>query len=251
MINSNAEFFIEVMNMINYAGIAIGNFDYVKKVFEDPVNEYIIGSTNIATFKTIQWLAHSKIYHKTASYNKVENLVDVMQKQYNNWVPSLNSELNRTLHVSMSISCFVLEKYNDAYYYCRRSLDIYRKNVREESSAFAHMFLLLITFELNNIKLFDAAQKNTHSYFYKKRNQHHFEKVMCNCLGKSFYAVGYESKRKFYETSLSELENMSKNNIQKANFNIFNYPRWLQSKIEKISYREYVEKVVAEEYGKV
>lgn len=246
LVTANAEFFIEIMNMINYAGIACANFSLVQKLFEDPVLENIKDATNTANFKTIQWLTLSKIYHKTANYKMVEVLVGTMHKEYNSWVPLLNAEQNKTLHTSLSISCFALEMHEQAYHYCKLSLDEFRKNVREESSAFAHLFLLLISYEMNNMKLFEAAQVNTNAYFYKKKKQHPFEKIISSCLAKSFYLTNISEKNNHYESALLQLEQMKENAVQQAAFKIFNYPRWLQSKIERMNYRQYVEKITAE-----
>jgi hypothetical protein len=62
---------------------------------------------------------------------------------------------------------------------------------------------------------------------------------------KAFHLTSYSERKTLFETTLEELQNMSENNVQKAAFNIFNYPRWLQSKIERISYRQYVESLTA------
>ncbi len=245
-ISTNAEFFIEVMNMINYAGVACGNLAYVKLAFDDAIHSSIKDKTNKANFQTIRWITQSKIYHKTAQYNEVDKLVSVIKKEYKVWAPLLNAELNMTLQNSIAISCFVLENYEDAFYYCKNAFTSYRKSGRQESSAFTQIFLLLIHFEMNSERLFESQLKNTSSFFKRKKEQHPFEKIMINCLGKAFYLQSYEEKKALFESTLQKLEEKKGNKVQKAAFNIFNYPRWLQSKIERVTYRAYVESLSQE-----
>ena len=244
-IPANVEFFIEVMNMINYAGIASGDFAFVQAVFEDSITKQIKDKTNSANFKAIRYITLSKIYHKTAQYNEVDKLVSQIKKEYKEWASLLNAELHMTLQNSIAISCFVLEQYEDAFYYCKNAYTSYRKSVRQESSAFTQIFLLLIHFEMKNHRLFESQSKNTSSYFKKKAQQHPFEKIMVSCLIKAFYLPSYSERKALFQATLEKLREKSDNNVQKAAFNIFNYPRWLQSKIERISYRQYVESLTA------
>ncbi len=242
-LQTDSEFFIELLYMINYVGILHGSYQYVEDVFNDPINE-LVGEAQRANFEAIKYLALNKIYNKTARYTEVEKLVAFMKAKYKQWEPVLNADLNRTLNLSLGIASFVLENYTDALYFTKRGLAYFRDGAREEHASVANMLLLLITYNLNNDRLFDAQYRSTYSYFNKRPKKHPFEKALVQCLHRTFYMNDHTEKKAFYQRTLSLLEKSKDDKVQQMTFNIFNYPGWLSSRIQRIPYREYVRKNV-------
>ncbi len=243
-IRSDAEFYIELLYMINYAGILHQSYDYVEAVFNDPVNNEIGEPAQRANFEIIKFLALNKIYNKTARYREVEKLVRFMKAKYGQWEPVLNSDLNRTTNLSLGIACFVLEQYDDALYFVKRGISFFREGAREEHSAVAQILLLLICYSLNNSKLFDAQYRATYSYFYRQKKKHPFETALVQCLHHTFYLKDNRKKTEAFRKTLEIFEQNKDDIVQQMAFSIFNYPGWLISKVQRISYREYVERKV-------
>jgi hypothetical protein len=244
---THGEYYIELMYMINYAGVLQGAYKYVSDSFNDQVNDLIAEPVQRANFEAIKYLALNKIYNKTARYNEVKKLVIAMKVHYPDWEPMLNADMNRTANLSMAIACFVLEQFDDAHYYARRALTYFRDGVREEHTPVAQILLLLITYSLNNAKLFDAQYRSTYNYFYKRKKQHPFETALVQCLHRSFYMTDIQSKRNEYQKALDVFDKHKDDIVQQMAFSIFNYPGWLVSKVQRVSYRQYVERRVKEE----
>jgi hypothetical protein len=245
-IGTDGEFYIELMYMINYAGILNQSFQYVEDTFNHPLNEQIKEPAQKANFEVIKYLALNKIYNKTARYDKVEKLVSSMKLLYPQWEPELNSDMNRTANLSLGIGCFVLENYSDALYFIKRGLNWYREGAREEHSAIGHILLLLASYNLNNSRIFDAQYRSTYSYFYKRKKKHPFETALVQCLHRTFYMKDNKTKTEEFKKTLEVFEKNKNDVIQQMAFSIFNYPGWLISKVQRIPYRRYVEQKVLE-----
>ncbi|HUR64985.1 MAG TPA: hypothetical protein VMZ03_01440 [Chitinophagaceae bacterium] len=241
---THGEYYIELMYMINYAGVLHGSYKYVSDVFNDPLNDLIAEPVQRANFEAIKYLALNKIYNKTARYNEVKKLVTAMKLHYPGWEPMLNADMNRTANLSLAIASFVLEQFDDAHYYARRALTYFRDGVREEHTPVAQILLLLITYGLNNARLFDAQYRSTYNYFYKRKKQHPFETALVQCLHRSFYLTDSQSKIKEYQKALDVFDRHKDDIVQQMAFTIFNYPAWLVSKVQRISYRQFVERKV-------
>lgn len=240
-LSSESEFFIEVLYMINYSGILDGKFGYVESVFDDPVNASI-GHAQRANFEAVKFLALNKIYNKTAQYGKVEKLVSFVKSKYRSWEPMMNADMNRTLTLSVGIASLVLENHNDAIYFIKKAISEYNKGGRQEQAAVGQLLLLLAAWHLNNARYFDAQYKSAYNYFYKHQKKRPFETIIMQCLQKSFYVTDRKEKLAAFRSAVSQLEMNANDQIQKRAFNIFNFQGWLNANLERIPYRQYVQR---------
>ena len=247
---SDAEHYIELLYMVNYAGVQHGSYEYVETVFNEPVNELITDEVQAAHFEAVKYLALNKVYNKTARYGDVAKLVDNMKGKYAQWELLVNPELNRTLCFSLGISYFVLDNYTESLQFIKRGVTYFKDGTREEQFIFANLFLLLILFNMNNTKLFDAQYKSTYAYFYKrskptragaKRQQQPFERTLMHCFHDTFYLSSYKEKSATFQKAVVELEANADNEVLKQILGIFNFRGWLLSQIQRISYRQYVQ----------
>jgi hypothetical protein len=245
-ISTHAEHYVELMYMINYTGILQGEYQFVTNAFNDPCNDLIREPVQRANFEATKYLALNKIYNKTARYQEVDKLVRFMKVRYVHWEPLLNADMNRTVNLSLGIGSFVLEQYDDALYFTKRAVTYFRDGTREEHMAVAQVLLLLITYSLNNPRLFDAQYRNTYTYFYKRKKKHPFETALVQCLHRSFYMTDNKSKVQEYQKALDVFEENKDDVVQQMTFTIFNYPGWLQSKAQRVPYRRYVENKLKE-----
>lgn len=246
-LGTHGEFYIELLYMINYAGILHGEYAYVNAVFNDPLNAQLTDPTHRAYFEVTRSLALNKIYNKTARYEEVKKLLAAMKKSYESWDPYLNEELNSTLCFSMGVGYFATEQYDDALYFTRRAIVAYPKGTRDEHQVVGHLFLLLITYCMNHPRLFDAQYRTSYLFFYKRRKKQAFESAILQCLHRSFYMTENRKKNDEFQKALGLIELNKSDRIQQRAFAIFNFEGWLKSRIQRISYRQYVEKKVKEE----
>ena len=107
---------------------------------------------------------------------------------------------------------------------------------------FANLFLLLIQYNINNTKLFDAQYKSTYAYFYRKGKNNSFEKTLMHCFHDTFYLTSYKEKSILFQKAIKELDSNLDSDVQKQTLNIFNFHGWLLSQVPRISYKDYVQK---------
>lgn len=243
-IPSHGEFYIELLYMINYAGILNGSFDYVSSVFSDELNTEITNKNQRAYFEAIKYLALNKIFNKTARYDEVKKLVDFMKSIHKRWEPSLNEELNSTVNFSLGVASFALEQYEDALYFTKRAITGFPEGTREEQVSVGQLLLLLIAWNIGNPRVFESQYRATYTYFYKRKKKQVFETALVQCLHRTFYMQEQKKKTAEFKKTLQLLEENNQLPLQQRAFSIFNFPGWLQSKILRLSYRSYVEKKV-------
>lgn len=248
-IATHGEYFIELLYMINYAGILNGSFSYVSNVFKDPVTELVKEPIQRANVEAIKYLALNKIYNKTARYNEVNRLLVLMKKQYKEWEPLLNADMNRTVSLSLGIGCLVLEQFDDALYFIKRGITLFRDGARDEHDATARLLLLLVCYNMTNSRLFDAEYRSAYAFFYKRKRKHVFEKELVQCLHRTFYMKDNKKKIAAFKSTLAVFENNREDVVQQMAFSIFNYPGWLMSRIQRTSYRQFTEKMVKTKKG--
>lgn len=246
-LSTHGEFYIELLYMINYAGILQGDFAYVQTIFNDPLNDQLADPSHRTYFEVTRSLALNKIYNKTARYEEVKKLLAVMKKSYVGWDPFLNEELNSTLCFSMGVGYFATDQFDDALYFTRRSISAYPSGTRDEHHVVGQLLLLLICWSLNNPKLFDAQYRSGYLFFYKRRKKQPFETAILQCLHRSFYMTEMRKKNDEFEKALEVIAVNKSDRIQQRAFAIFNFEGWLKSRLQRISYRQYVEKKVKEE----
>jgi hypothetical protein len=246
-IKEDGEFYIELLYMINYAGIIQHEYTKVEDILNDGLNDLIGEESQRANFEVVKFLALNKIYNKTAHYKKVEKLLVDMKKGIAKWEPVLNDDLNLTIHVSLGIGCFVLEQYSDSLNHLKRSAQLCRVGTRKDLASTTHILLFLVTYSMNNSKLFDAQYRATYAWFYKHKNRHLYESALVQCLHRSFYMPDLKDKIAEYQAALEILAACREDDVQQQTFNIFNFEGWLVSRIQRITYRQYVERKVKQE----
>jgi|CXWL01.1.fsa_nt_gi hypothetical protein len=255
-IKTDTEHYIELLYMVNYAGIMHRAYDYVEFVFNHKANGLIDDEAQKANFEAVKYLALNKVYNKTARYGEVVKLAENMKAKYTRWEPLLSAELNRSVCFSLGIASFVLDSYTESLQFIKRGVTYFKDGTREEQYIFANLFLLLISYNMNNTKLFDAQYKSTYTYFYRKARPAgssgpgkilSFEKTLMHCFHDTFYLTSYREKSSLFQKAVDELELNRDSEVQKQTFNIFNFHGWLLSQVQRISYKEYVLKKYTEE----
>ena len=243
-IKKDGEFYIELLYMINYAGILHGDYDFVINSFNHPANLQLTDNLQSANFEALKFLAFNKIYNKTAQYDKVKKLNTNIKTKYLEWEPYLTHSLIRTINFSLGIAFLVLGNYEDALFFIKRGNNYFKDGTREEYTAISHILLLILTYSMDNDRLFEAEYRATYTYFNKRQNNHPSEIALIHCLKRCFYAKNKKDKQQEFKKALAVIEQHKNNSVQKLYLTIFNYRGWLQSRLENISYRTYVERQV-------
>ena len=106
-------------------------------------------------FESIEFQAWNRLYNKTCQYDKVELLLKNSSPKLNHWLPHVSFDAKDLLQGSFGIAYFVLENFEEAYYYMSTIVQDYNKKSRKEFHTFCYLFQTLITYEMRNDILFD------------------------------------------------------------------------------------------------
>lgn len=240
------ENYIEVLYIFYYTAVLAKDYQHVIDIMQHSANKKITGEIHRAYFETVKHLALNRVYNKLADYNKVEVLVTNMKKNANHWEQYINTDLQRTLRLSIGIACFVLRDYDNAYHYIKNAVLLFNDATRTEHYSFAYLFLLIICFEKKDHYLFDLQYKSTYSYFYRKEKPLPFEKATLQTLHKAFNAKDFKTTQQLFSELYDMLKLTANSPVQQQVFSIFNVPVWLESKIYRVPYKEWVMKKVRE-----
>ncbi|MBS1771711.1 MAG: hypothetical protein JST82_02535 [Bacteroidetes bacterium] len=243
-ISYDQENYMEVLYIFYYTAILAKDYEHILTVMDHETNARIKGNAKRAYFETIKHLALNRVYNKLADYRAVRLLVNDMKQHASEWEQHINTDLQRTLRLSIGISCFVLQDYDDAYHYVKNALLLFNDDTRKEHYSFAHLFLLLICFEKKDDYLFDLQYKSTYSYFYRHESPLPFEKTILQELNKTYLAKSFKELQKNFTQLQQSLKLTSSDPVQQMVFSMFNVPLWVESKLNRIPYQDWVVKKV-------
>jgi tetratricopeptide (TPR) repeat protein len=243
----NGEHYLELLYMISYTGVSSGQYDFVTTVFEDEANNHIEDMVQRANFEAIRFVSYNRVYNKTAKYDQAKKLLAKIKPEYPGWAPLLNTDMNKTVTLSLGIGSFVLEQYDDALFFTKKAIDYFKEGTREEHTVISQVLLLLTVYCMDSPRLFGAQYKNAYNFFHRRQTKSPCETALIQCLNRTFYMTDRKAKLNEYRKVLAITNQYSADPVQKNIFSIFNYPGWLQSRIMRITYRQFVEQKVKAE----
>ncbi|MBS1615793.1 MAG: hypothetical protein JST06_06695 [Bacteroidetes bacterium] len=240
---------IQLANISCYNGFAENNILWTERVL-DQFTIWANEGPNTPRFR-YRWEAiffHNtlKIAHKKADYERVAALMDDdaqrVLDQMAIAVPPLES---LAIGVSMAISLFVLERYDDAEQLLLVLKDRNRNLVRDDISYFILTFQLAILFELKDWRRLSSAIEAAYQAFYKRGKLRPFEKDIMSFLKSLLTNRTHKESIRTIEGFLPRLEQYRSDQQWRSYLLFFNYYDWLQSKLAGLSYREYKKQLLA------
>lgn len=239
-ITFDPENYLEALYIFSYSAVSSMRFEAFECVFNFDIRSHIKQTPTYYYYDTIKHLTLVRYYHKIANYDKVETIVKYTMKQLSKWEDYLNTEFKRTVYLSLSISCFVLEDYNNAFYYTKYAVNNLNDHLRVEQISFANLFLLTILYDKKDWLTFENQYNTSYSYFYRSENPQNFEKNIVSTLHKISGIKSKSNNNEIWHQLLNSLEAEQDTQILNNVLSIFNFKRWIKSKIQKIPYKQLV-----------
>lgn len=237
-ISYHSEAYLEVLFTYTYAAIHLRKFRKVEALYQHTCNKQIKDRFNINYFNVLRHLSFLRICHKEGNYAGVSGLLKKLRPFANEWRAFLQPDIQRPL--SMAISYFVLDNFQEADGYARQALLFFQEDVRSDQARVTHLLLLLICYEMKNEWTFDNQYKACYQYFYRNKFISNFEKDLMNALKKTFPYRRNEKNLELLNSTLNRL-NLNKTRIKEEVCHIFNFPGWIASRIEGKIYRNWVQ----------
>jgi hypothetical protein len=189
-----------------------------------------------------------RFYASTYQYKKAEQLLTDFNKELPSIIKHLSISNKLTLFLNSSILQFALGNYDVSLEYLNAYFEIADNSFRKDAFKFALIFNLFIHFKLGNLQLLENLLKNIKQSFRKEKQIFLYEKILIDFLSKAIGNINKKDKIKLMKKTKIQLEEIKIDIIQKDAMRYFNFPRWFESQILQIPYKqmpEYLEKLKA------
>lgn len=182
-----------------------------------------------------------KIHHKNARYDQVAELVarqgkGILEKTSKVLPPVMGLSIT----CSMCITYFVLEDYDAAEDLLLDVVNTNRDIQREDILYFTSIFYLLILLEKKSLFQLSNAISTNYFRLYNKKKLQPFEKELMLFLKQLANKPSEKEQREIIQQFIHRLEDYRNDPVKELYFLYFNYYGWLESKIQKIRYTEYM-----------
>ncbi len=186
-----------------------------------------------------------KIAHKKADYDRVASLMDEdAQRILNQMALAMPPLETLSIGVSMVISLFALERFDDAEQLLLVLKDRNRNLARDDIFYFILTFQLAILFELKDWRRLSSAIEAAYQAFYKRGRLRPFEKDIMSFLKSLLTNRTHKESVQTIEAFLPRLDKY-RSDPELSNYLLFfNYYDWLQSKLAGMSYRAYKKQII-------
>lgn len=238
--------FINALQIINDTIFNNFSFDLYDEVIQFNYDNFLISIASKARIEFI--LANSKIkyYNKFALYEKLEQEIDKEVNYFNNNHYFIGIDMKLKYAGTYMISYFVIGKIDNSLLWLQKVKEWNKDLKREDLQNFYAFFEMLIILEINQIVLLRNKAKTVYQYFYQKRQLRPIEKDLLLCLKKASIIATRQSVHEFYKETYNVLAKYKNDGQQQYWFKYFNFWAWFESKVQNVTYKDFIKAIVAE-----
>ncbi len=180
------------------------------------------------------------LYAITGQFDKGIDMVPQIEEGFRLYGDKINSVRRAYLEANIAILHFCNEDYNQALKWSNQLLNNANIDKTLDIFCFTQILNLLIHLELGNKRLAPYALKSAQRYMQTRNRVYRFESVMLSFINKALKAKDEESLDQLYLDLNAGLSELYDDPFERAAFEYFDFPSWVQSKIEKRPYKEIV-----------
>jgi len=202
------------------------------KSLNSEVNRFVSASI----FEMVMYLDPGRF---TQSMPVRDTITEGMKK----YADKINAIEEITLLYNLFYSYFGTGEFSKALGIINQLLNEYQKELRYDVQSAVRILNLILHYELKNTMLLEYNAVSTYRFLYKSKRLYKLETIILNFIKKKMPGI-YTPKdemQAFIELR-KECEAIAEHPFEKKAFEYFDYIAWLDSKIEKISFEEIVQK---------
>lgn len=236
--------FLSCADYCFYNAFAIKKTDLAERYLKTygALAEKHLAKKDLERWEVIAFNTQLKIYHKYAQYDQVSRLLEAQAVRILEKVSRVLPPVTGISVISsVCISWFVLEQYDKAENLLIDINNLNHQVQREDILYFAAVFYLLILFEKKNYLQLNQAISTSYFRLYNKKKLQPFEKDLMLFLKHLSNEYSNSNKLEIIQHFLTRLENYRNDPVKDLYFLYFNYFGWLESKIKKMKYTEYMQ----------
>lgn len=246
-VTDDPEWFLNCADYYFYNAFALKDVSSAEKTLREytALARSFLAKADLERWEIMAFHTQLKICHKRAEYPQVAQLISGQAK----------SVLVRIYHVlppvialsivsSICISYFVLEQFDKAEDLLLDISEMNRNTQKEDIVYFIHIFYLLILLEKKSYLQLNHAISSAYFRLYNKKKLQPFEKDLMLFLKHLTNEFSEKGRIKIISNFLQQLDTYRNDPVKDLYFLFFNYYGWLESKVQKIPYAEYMRRRV-------
>ena len=235
--------FLQSVNVTSYHDFFLNDIDLAEvhlNSYSVLANKYLDIPHYRTRFQVIYFNAALKIFHKTGQYDRVQDLLTRQGREILNLADKLSPDPDMLpLFTSVSISYFVLRQWDEAEAMIMEAKEKNHILQREDMMYFTLVFHLLILYEKKEWYRLDSAIDAAYHFLYSRKKMRIFEREMMLFLKRLSTSRDKIREQSICFQFLQRLQRINEKDIPLYSL-YFNFPGWVESKIEGINYTEYV-----------
>ncbi|TND09467.1 MAG: hypothetical protein FD123_1273 [Bacteroidetes bacterium] len=182
------------------------------------------------------------LYNNTGDFEKAIALIPEIEEGLEKFAGRLSKLREAYFFFNVASAYFGSAKYSQALKWINRLLNDSGIAENEYIHCMGQIFNLIIHIELKNNDLLAYTVKSTHRYLKLRNRAYKFETVFLQFTEKIVKAPEAENLKSYYKDLMTELHELEKDPFERSAFEYFNFIAWVESKLEKRSFKEIVEK---------
>jgi len=181
-----------------------------------------------------------KLAQIQGDFNKAVALIPEIEGKNAEYGEMINKEQAVLFNYNKAYSCFAVNENKKALVYLNYVLNDNEQNLRQDIYGFAHVFNLILHYELENYDFMEYIIKSTNRYLNKQERTLELETSLIKHLRKLSKTLIEKDRILIYKEFKFELINLLKDENESVVLEYFNIMAWIEMKSNKISFSEAV-----------
>ena len=247
LVQDDPKEYIKCLNTMLYCYLDAKNFDAffvqiekMKGMREE--KRFSSASVQIEIFSSI-YVAQLVAYDFMAEYGKAVALIDEITERLHSYEDKLGKEKIYIFYYNVAYSYFGAGEYRQALRWLHKIINENEPDIRKDVYSFAHIFNVILHFELENYELLTYMLKSTKRFYDKCKKTYNmdykFENALIKYVRKLIRSVEDKEKTKaLFRELKAEIEELMYDPAERAANKYFDFVPWIDSKLQGITFSE-------------
>lgn len=249
-IREKPKMYISALHNVLLSMLQLHNYDHFPEILHK-LKEFEVKSLNTEVNRFVSAsLFEMAMYLDTGKFTESTALREPIIEGMKKYADKINPIEEITLLYNLFYSYFGTAEYQKALGIINQLLNEYQKELRYDVQSAARILNLILHYELKNSMLMEYNTVSTYRFLYKSKRLYKLEIIILNFIKRKMHGI-YTQKDEveaFIELR-KEFQKIAEHPFEKKAFEYFDYISWLDSKIEKLSFEEVVQRKFREKTG--
>lgn len=191
-------------------------------------------------------LSELELYHFTGHFTRGLQDVEEIIKSLPNYEGKLHKEHELAFFYQFAYIYFGAGQYSKALSWLNKVLNDNENDLRQDLYSYARLFNLVLHYELGNHDLLEYTIKSTVRYLQKRTRDFPIEKLIIEQFKKLIRTQSVTERRNIFIQFKEQFQHLLKGPEDEVVLRYFDFPSWIESKINNNSFEEIVQKSVRE-----